>query len=244
MDASPAPVTGPVETPLGKLVKSLPERLAERILQDVMTGRLRPGDRLKEEILAQTHAVSRATVREALIALARQGYVVRIPRSGARIAEFSRSDLDDLFELRAALLSVAAGRYSRRAGPAERAELGAQVAELEVMAAIADVSPQEFATQSIRIQTLLTERCGNNHLPDMYKRLAGMGMWQLIRGQASSFLSRAGREESATDWRRLADCVAGSDHEGAERAGRLLLEHSAVRVRMHFDEVMRSGSPR
>lgn len=236
MDASPG-----TETPLGKLVKSLPERLAERVLEDVMTGRLKPGDRLKEELLAQTHAVSRATVREALIALARQGYVVRIPRSGARIAEFSRQDLDDLFELRAALLSTAAGRYARRAGPVQRAELEALVVELEKMAAIPDMPPQDFATQSVRIQTFLTERCGNNHLPDMYKRLAGMGMWQLIRGQASSFLTQAGREESAADWRRLADCVTAGDVDGAARAGRLLLDHSAIRVRQHFDEVVRSG---
>ncbi len=236
MDASLVP-----ETPLGKLVKSLPERLAERVLEDVMTGRLKPGDRLKEELLAQTHAVSRATVREALIALARQGYVVRIPRSGARIAEFSRQDLDDLFELRAALLSTAAGRYTRQAGPAQRAELEALVVDLEGLAAKPDTSPQDFATQSVRIQTFLTERCGNNHLPDMYKRLAGMGMWQLIRGQASSFLTQAGRAESAADWRRLADRVSAGEAEEAERAARLLLEHSAVRVRQHFDEAVRSG---
>lgn len=234
MDASLVP-----ETPLGKLVKSLPERLAERVLEDVMTGRLKPGDRLKEELLAQTHAVSRATVREALIALARQGYVVRIPRSGARIAEFSRQDLDDLFELRTALLSTAAGRYTRQAGPAQRAELEALVVDLEGLAAKPDTSPQDFATQSVRIQTFLTERCGNNHLPDMYKRLAGMGMWQLIRGQASSFLTQAGRAESAADWRRLADRVSAGEAEEAERAARLLLEHSAVRVRQHFDEAVR-----
>jgi DNA-binding GntR family transcriptional regulator len=228
----------PTETPLGKLVKSLPERLADRVLEDVMTGRLRPGDRLKEEELAQTHAVSRATVREALIALARQGYVVRIPRSGARIAEFSRSDLDDLFELRAALLAVAAGRYARRADPRQLAELEVLVVELEAMAAAPDMSPQAFATQSVRIQSLLTERCGNAHLPDIYKRLAGMGTWQLIRGQASSFLTLAARKESAADWRRLARDVAAGDVDGAERAGRVLLEHSAVRVRQHFDEVM------
>ena len=242
MDASPAAMPPMVETPLGRLVKSLPERLAERILEDVMTGRLRPGERLKEELLAETHAVSRATVREALIALARQGYVVRIPRSGARIAEFSRNDLDDLFELRAALLAMAAGRYTRQAGPAERAAIEAEVARLETMAASPDMSPQDFATQSIRIQTLLIERCGNNHLPDMYKRLAGMGMWQLIRGQASSFLTLAGRQESAADWRCLADCVTGKDDGGAERAARLLLEHSAVRVRIHFDEIVRGGA--
>jgi DNA-binding FadR family transcriptional regulator len=69
-----------------------------------------------------------------------------------------------------------------------------------------------------------------------------MGMWQLIRGQASSFLTQAGRAESAADWRRLADRVSAGDAEGAERAARLLLEHSAVRVRQHFDEAVRSGS--
>lgn len=96
---------------------------------------------------------------------------------------------------------------------------------------------QVFATQSVRIQTVLTDCCGNSHLPDMYKRLVGMGTWQLIRGQASSFLTLAARQESAADWRRLADHVVAGDADAAERAARLLLGHSAVRVRQHFDEV-------
>ncbi len=227
------------EIPLGRLVKPLSERLAERILDDVMAGRLAPGARLKEELLAQTHAVSRATVREALIALARQGYVVRIPRFGARIAELSRHDLDDLFELRAALLAVAAGRFARHADPAGERTLEAMVAELEAAAADEAVSPPAFATLSVRIQTLLTERCGNSHLPAIYSRLASMGTWQLIRGQASSFLTVHGRRESAADWRRVADCIAERDVDGAERAGRHLLEHSAARVRQHYNETAR-----
>ena len=230
------------EIPLGRLVKPLSERLAERILEDVMAGHLAPGMRLKEELLAQTHAVSRATVREALIALARQGYVVRTPRFGARIAELSRHDLDDLFELRAALLALAAGRFARRAETADRQALKAMVAELEASAADDAVSPQAFATQSIRAQALLTDRCGNGHLPDIYKRLAGMGTWQLIRGQASSFLTVHGRLESAADWRRVADCIAAHDVDGAERAGRILLEHSAARVRQHYTDTARETS--
>jgi DNA-binding GntR family transcriptional regulator len=230
------------EIPLGRLVKPLSDRLAERILEDVMAGRLAPGVRLKEELLAQTHAVSRATVREALIALARQGYVVRTPRFGARIAELSRHDLDDLFELRAALLGLAAGRFARRAETADRQALEAMVAELEASAADDAVSPQAFAAQSIRAQALLTDRCGNSHLPDIYKRLAGMGTWQLIRGQASSFLAVHGRWESAADWRRVADCIAAHDVDGAERAGRILLEHSAARVRQHYTDTARETS--
>src|SRR6185369_10033031 len=129
-------------------------------------------------------------------------------------------------------------RYALRADPRQLAELEELVAELEAMAADPATSPQAFATQSVRIQTVLTDRCGNSHLPDIYKRLAGMGTWQLIRGQASSFLTLAARKESAADWRRLADRVAAGDVDKAERAGRVLLEHSAVRVRQHFDEVM------
>jgi len=234
MDGASSP-----EIPLGRLVRPLSERLAERILEDVMSGHLAPGERLKEESLAQTHAVSRATVREALISLARQGYVVRIPRFGARIAELSGHDLDDLFELRAALLALAAGRFARIAEAADCRTLEAMVAELEASATDETVSAQAFAAQSVRLQALLTDRCGNAHLPDIYKRLAGMGMWQLIRGQATSFLTVQGRLESAADWRRVADGIAAHDVDGAERAGRALLKHSAARVRQHYRDAGR-----
>lgn len=224
------------EIPLGRLVKPLPERLAERILEDVKAGRLPPGERLKEEELAETHAVSRATVREALIALARQGYVVRTPRFGARIAEFSRQELDDLFELRAALLAVAAGRFARDADASGRKTLETLVRKLEAAAADEATSPQAFAGHSIRIQALLTEQCGNSHLPEIYSRLAQLGTWQQIRGQASSFVAVEDRRESAADWRRVAQCITALDIDGAERAGRLLLDHSATRVRQRYDE--------
>ncbi len=223
------------EIPLGRQVRPLSEQLADRILEEVKAGRLPPGERLKEEELAQTHAVSRATVREALIALARQGHVVRTPRFGARIAEFSRSDLDDLFELRAALLATAAGRFARTADPSARQTLEDLVRNIEAAAA-GKTTPQAFAALSIRLQALLTEQCGNAHLPEIYGRLAQMGTWQLIRGQASSFLNIEDRRESAADWRSVANCIARSDVDGAEHAARRLLEHSGTRVRQRYDE--------
>ncbi|MBS0550511.1 MAG: GntR family transcriptional regulator [Proteobacteria bacterium] len=231
----------PDDVPLGRTVRPLSEQLADRILDDVKAGRLPPGERLKEEELAQTHAVSRATVREALIALARQGHVVRTPRFGARIAEFSRHDLDDIFELRATLLAMAAGRFAREADQAKRQTLEEMVREIEAAARTdapphAAVTPQAFAALSIRLQALLTEQCGNAHLPGIYGRLAEMGTWQLIRGRASSFLNAEDRQESAADWRSVARCIAASDAAGAERAARLLLEHSAARVRQRYEE--------
>jgi DNA-binding GntR family transcriptional regulator len=228
-----------LEIPLGKSARSLPEQLADRLLTEVLAGQLRPGDRLKEEELAQRHAVSRATVREALITLTKQGHVVRVPRFGARIAEFSREDVADLFELRAALLAVAAGRCARLAEGARIAELGTLVSRLEALAADSATDPQAFAAQSIKAQTFLIHWCGNRHLASVYERLASMGAWQLIRGRATSFLTVEQREESAADWRLLAAHIAKGDADASERAARRLLEHSASRVRKHLDEAAR-----
>lgn len=229
--------------PLGKSDKSLPEQLADLVLAEVMARRLNAGDRLKEEELAQQHAVSRATVREALISLTKQGVVERVPRLGARVAEFSRKDLDDLFELRAMLLGLAAGSCARKAAGPELAEFDALVAGLERMAAEPGTDPQGFANGSIQAQGFLIRWSGNRHLPGVYERLASMGAWQLIRGRATSFLTAELRRQSAADWRALAGRLTAGDVEGSERAARRLLEHSADRVRQQLDGLASGARP-
>lgn len=229
--------------PLGKSDKSLPEQLADLILSEVMAKKLVSGDRLKEEELAQQHAVSRATVREALISLTKQGVVERVPRLGARVAEFSRQDLDDLFELRAMLLGLAAGSCARKGRGPELAEFEALVAELERLAAEPGTDPQSFANRSIAAQGFLIRWSGNRHLPGIYERLASMGAWQLIRGRATSFLTQELRRQSASDWRSLARKLAEGDVEGAERAARRLLERSADRVRQQLDGMASGARP-
>lgn len=222
------------EVPLGKAAKSLPAQLADLILAEVMTGRLAPGDRLKEEALSRQHAVSRATVREALIELEKQGYVERVPRAGARVAAYSQEDVAYIFEIRAALLGVAAARCARLADSDKLAELTGIVETLELVAADETAEPQAFAVQSQAAQSLLVKWSGNRRLPDLYERLAGMGTWQLIRGRAVSFLSAEDRRQSAADWRRLADILAQGSPARAERAARLLLIHSARRVEINL----------
>lgn len=229
--------------PLGRSAKSLPAQLADLLLAEVMTGRLQPGDRLKEEALAQQHAVSRATVREALIALEKQGYVVRIPRSGARIAEYSQEDVSYIFEIRAALLAVAAGRCARLSDDSLKATFLEIVANLESIASDDSATPQTFASESVRAQLFLVNNSGNQRLPELYERLAGMGTWQLIRGRSMSFLTADDRQQSAVDWRQLATAITLGSQVKAERAARQLLEHSAVRVRANLTRIGQREEP-
>jgi DNA-binding GntR family transcriptional regulator len=233
--ASPVTVTASSPTaddslPLGKAAKSLPELLAERILGEIMAGQIGPGHRLKELALAQQHAVSRATVREALIALARRGYVEQIPRIGARVAPFARDDVFDLYEIRAALLAIAARRCAL-APDAPRRALADLVAEMEALAADPTTDPQSFSERSIAAQTLLIGASGNQRLPSLYDHLSSMSTWRLIRGRATSFLRSERRSEAAADWRRIETAIRLGDAEAAEAAARCLFVHSAAAVR-------------
>ncbi|TXL74276.1 GntR family transcriptional regulator [Vineibacter terrae] len=216
--------------PLGKAAKSLPELLAERILEAIMAGRLEPGHRLKELALAREHAVSRATVREALIALSKRGYVEQIPRFGARVAPFAKEDVFDLYEIRAALLAIAARRCAL-APDAPRQALAALVSEMEALVAAPDTDPMTFSERSIAAQALLVGASGNRRLPALYEHLSTIGTWRLIRGRATSFLRASRWRESATDWRQIETAIRLGDADAAEAAAQRLMAHSAAAVR-------------
>lgn len=79
------------------------ENLADRVFvalrDDLMWGRLRPGDRLAESTLAERYEVSRTPVREALARLLADGLIERRDR-GLYPYRPRVEDLEDLYELR------------------------------------------------------------------------------------------------------------------------------------------------
>jgi len=78
------------------------------------TGVLKPGERLMEAKLAEEMGVSRTPVREAIRKLELEGFIVMIPRKGAYVAGISLKDIVDVFEVWAALESLAAGLAAER----------------------------------------------------------------------------------------------------------------------------------
>jgi DNA-binding GntR family transcriptional regulator len=69
----------------------------------ILGGQLTAGARLAEAELADRLGVSRTPVREALGRLAAEGLVELVPNRGARVATWSRVELEGVFELRALL---------------------------------------------------------------------------------------------------------------------------------------------
>ena len=88
--------------------RSSAETTYELLLNALRDGGLRPGDRVREEELAERLDVSRTPIREALRRLEADGIVEHRPRSGAVIRQLSHTEVVELYEMRVVLERTAA----------------------------------------------------------------------------------------------------------------------------------------
>jgi len=87
--------------------RSLSDEVIERLRDAIVNGKIAPGERLREEVLAASMQVSRGPVREAIQRLEREGLVMVLPNRGATVARLSREDLDEVHSLRSVLERLA-----------------------------------------------------------------------------------------------------------------------------------------
>jgi DNA-binding GntR family transcriptional regulator len=86
----------------------LSEKIAERIRDFILKGTLKQGERLTEPSLSKLLGISRTPIREALRLLEIEGFVELIPRKGAVVKTITDKDVDEIFELKIRLESLAA----------------------------------------------------------------------------------------------------------------------------------------
>jgi DNA-binding GntR family transcriptional regulator len=111
----------------------LPDRIALVLRDRILSGELRPGTFLRMDRIAAELGVSHTPVREALQSLRAEDMVLALPRRGFVVAELTRGDVADLFEVQADLTGTLAARAAERLGPADLdglRELAARVSEL------------------------------------------------------------------------------------------------------------------
>jgi DNA-binding GntR family transcriptional regulator len=83
------------------------EAVVDRIRDMILYGQLEPGDRLRQDDLANTFGVSTMPVREALRQLQAEGLVVFQRRRGAAVARLSVSDYEEIYGIREDLETLA-----------------------------------------------------------------------------------------------------------------------------------------
>jgi DNA-binding GntR family transcriptional regulator len=113
------PAAPPAEPDATHSPKPLRDLIADSIREQVITGAIKPGRRIREDEIAQDHGVSRVPVREALQKLESEGYLTLTRYRGATVTMPSAERALQAREVRRGLEVMAARLAARaRGGPA------------------------------------------------------------------------------------------------------------------------------
>jgi DNA-binding GntR family transcriptional regulator len=102
---------------------TLAQQIARSIAEEILNRRLQPGERLNEIELGARFGTSRAPIREATYILEREGVVVRHPRRGVFVKDYSIKELRDLYDAAYRLEGIALARVVDCASDAQIAVL-------------------------------------------------------------------------------------------------------------------------
>lgn len=201
--------------------KSLADRVVDQLREAIQNGTYGPGDRLVERRLAGEMGVSHIPVREALMRLAEEGLVERLPRRGSRVAVIDAKELDDLSSLRVLLEQYVVERAMQHWTPAAERSLRELVTQMERAADSGDTS--RLFDLDVQFHEQLWTLTDHPMLVDLVAQL---------RGRISGFLRAAtvalepqALRTHATSHGELVDAIASGD---ARRARRAMAAHIRV----------------
>ncbi|XOZ34315.1 GntR family transcriptional regulator [Halomonadaceae bacterium KBTZ08] len=103
--------------------ESLSEQIAQHLGRQIITGELRPGERIQELKVAGSLDVSRGSVREALLILERRHLIRIYPRKGAVVSGMTPELVNSLYDIYLNLLEMLADRFMARRTEADEQPL-------------------------------------------------------------------------------------------------------------------------
>jgi DNA-binding GntR family transcriptional regulator len=130
----------------GRLVRrpQLADEVATHLRGLIMSGRLRPGERVRLEEVAEQLGVSITPVREALLTLRGEDMVELEPRKGYVVAPLSKQDIVDVFTVQGDIAGELAARAAVRLTAEHLAELSTVDRKLARTRKPEDLEPLEF----------------------------------------------------------------------------------------------------
>jgi DNA-binding GntR family transcriptional regulator len=150
----------------------LREQVKDILLHRIVSGELKPGERLVETRIAGELGTSQAPVREALRDLELLRLVESEPFRGARVREFGDAEMIEVYPVRAVLEELAAREAAGRLD-GDVAVLEREVDQMRAAAQRGDVNA--LARHDITFHRLIVEAAGNAVLEQCWKSLGVEG---------------------------------------------------------------------
>ncbi len=197
---------------------SIREKVYTAVRNDILNGRIDPGERMVETRLAEQIKTSRTPVREALHMLEREGLIEAIPRVGYRVKSLKWDEVEEICEIRRVNETLAARWAMKRITHKELKAL-----EKNLSASKAEVkqgNPKAFVELDADFHEVLSRASGSERLQELCQMLRR----HMLRYRIESIFHKENVLRAIRGHRRIFDCINKKDNENIDQAIRDHLE--------------------
>lgn len=203
----------------------------ERLEQAIMSGELKPGERLSETTLAKRYGISRGPLREAIGRLEGRNLVERVANQGARVISLQNDQLIDLMVIRESLEGMACRLAATRIKPAELKKLQRMLEQHAQDEAIVSGRGYFQGGGDLDFHYRIVHASGNDRLVQMLDE----ELYSLLRLYRQRLSTRPGRPAQALDeHRRVLAALEARDPDAAEAAMRAHIQSSRASLEQHM----------
>jgi DNA-binding GntR family transcriptional regulator len=229
--------------------QTLAEKSYDYIRERVSRGDLPPGKRLVNRALADEIGVSVIPVREAIHRLASEGLVEHVPGSGAFVRKTDAHDLDNLYVLRDALESCAAGEAARYATEHQVEELESVLGEAAEIAGQIKRQAKKHATKrqintwldtEQRFHELLIEAARNPLLAKVTHEHRAIGQIFDAQRDDPQLLTSNVATQTCLGKQSLLEAIKARDHQRARELMSEQIQRGRKQVLSHLRRAGRS----
>ncbi len=185
----------------------------------ILTGELKPGERLMEIHLANRLGVSRTPIREAIRKLELEGLVTMIPRRGAEVAQITEKSLQDVLEVRRALDALCAELACDRITAGGKAALKKACDHFDEATKTGEVVA--IAEADVALHDIIVQATGNQRLIQLINNLSE----QMYRYRFEYIKDESGHENLVNEHRMIYESIMNGDREKAAAAARLHIDN-------------------
>ncbi len=195
----------------------------------ILDGSYLPGAPLREAGLADRYAVSRRTIREALLVLADQGLAVHRHNSGASVRRLTADDIADLYRVRR-ILECEGARRAPNADESRLALVGTAYAQFAAIASDG-VKSVALAQADAAFHGAVIGLAGSLLIADFYERIGAQMTYAICLVQQREQELAVRRDVILAEHRAIRDAISGRD---AFEAQGLILAHIATHEQNAF----------
>ena len=185
----------------------------------ILTGELKPGERLMEIHLANQLGVSRTPIREAIRKLELEGLVIMIPRRGAEVAQITEKSLKDVLEVRRALDALCVELACDRITEVEKQNLKKACDEFEQATVTGDATT--IAAADVALHDIIVQATGNQRLIQLINNLSE----QMYRYRFEYIKDEQQHNNLVDEHRMIYESIVKQDKEKAAEAAKLHIDN-------------------